>query len=108
MDSNDKILLSCSNLSLGFAQNAPNLRGIPDNLPAFGTWQIYSLSPRPEINKNTALIAVFLFILVELWIRTRPRIVLRNSVIVKIGSVINYEPKRRGQNWLVYGFVSNL
>lgn len=47
-DSNDKILLSGSNLSLGFTQNAPNLRGIPDNLPAFGTWQIYSLSPRPD------------------------------------------------------------
>ncbi len=28
------------------------------------------LSPRPEINKNTAVDAVFLFILVELWIRT--------------------------------------
>ncbi len=24
--------------------NTPNLRGIRDNLPAFGTWQIYSLS----------------------------------------------------------------
>ena len=94
--------------SLGLARNVPNLRGIRDNLPAFGTWQIYSLSPRPEINKNTALSAVFLFILVELWIQTRPRIVLRNCVIVKIGSVINYEPKRRVQNWRVYGFVSNL
>ena len=28
------------------------------------------LSPRPEINKNTAVDAVFLFILVELWIQT--------------------------------------
>ena len=44
MDSNDKILLSGSNLSLGLVRNAPNLRGIRDDLPAFGTWQIYSLS----------------------------------------------------------------
>ena len=36
---------------LGLVRNAPNLRGIPDNLPAFDTWQIYSLSPRPE-NSN--------------------------------------------------------
>ena len=28
------------------------------------------LSPRPEINKNTAVDAVFLFVLVELWIQT--------------------------------------
>ena len=37
--------------SLGLARNVPNLRGIRDNLPAFGTWQIYSLSPRPENSK---------------------------------------------------------
>lgn len=48
MDSNDKILLSGSNVSLDLSQDMINLRGIPDNLPAFGTWQIYSLSPRPE------------------------------------------------------------
>lgn len=29
---------------LGLVRNAPNLRGIPDNLPAFDSWQIYSLS----------------------------------------------------------------
>ena len=49
MDSNDKILLSGSDLTLGLVRNTPNLRGIRDNLPAFDTWQIYSLSPRPEI-----------------------------------------------------------
>ena len=37
-DSNDKNILSCSNLSLGFAKKVINLRGIPDNLLAFGTW----------------------------------------------------------------------
>ena len=47
-DSNDKILLSGSNLSLGLVRKAPNLWGIPDNLPTFDTWQIYSLSPRPD------------------------------------------------------------
>ena len=51
VDSNDKILLSCSNVSLALSQKVINLRGIRDNLPAFGTWQIYSLSPRPE-NSN--------------------------------------------------------
>ena len=50
MDSNDKILLSGSDLTLGLVRNTPNLRGIRDNLPAFDTWQIYSLSPRPEIS----------------------------------------------------------
>ena len=33
-DSNDKILLSCSNLSLGLARTVPNLRGIPDDFAA--------------------------------------------------------------------------
>ena len=31
------------------------LRGIPDNLPAFDTWQIYSLSPRPRNSKPSHL-----------------------------------------------------
>ena len=69
-DSNDKILLLCSNVSLDLSQGVINLRGIRDNLPAFGTWQIYSLSPRPEINKNTAVDAVFLFVLLGFRIRT--------------------------------------
>ena len=34
MDSNDKILLSGSNVSLGLARNAPNLRGIRDDFAA--------------------------------------------------------------------------
>ena len=59
--SNDKILLSGSNVSLALSQDVINLRGIRDNLPAFATWQIYSLSPRPDINKNTAVDAVFLY-----------------------------------------------
>ena len=33
MDSNDKNFLSGSNLTLGLVRNAPNLRGIRDNLP---------------------------------------------------------------------------
>ena len=60
MDSNDKILLSGSNLSLGLVRNTPNLWGIPDNLPAFDTWQIYSLSPRPE-NSNRRKCGGFCF-----------------------------------------------
>ena len=43
-DSNDKILLSGSNVSLDLSQGVINLRGIRDNLPTFDTWQIYSLS----------------------------------------------------------------
>jgi len=60
-DSNDKILLSVSNVSLDLSQDVINLRGIPDNLPAFGTWQIYSLSPRPE-NSNRRIRGGFLFV----------------------------------------------
>ena len=45
-----------------YHQKVINLWGIPDNLPAFGTWQIYSLSPRPEINKNTALVMRYFYL----------------------------------------------
>ena len=36
-------------------RNTPNLWGIRDNLPALSTWQIYSLSPRPEIRKAVVI-----------------------------------------------------
>ena len=61
-DSNDKILLSGSNVSLDLSQGVINLRGIRDNLPAFDTWQIYSLSPRPDLIKKTITRWSFLFI----------------------------------------------
>ena len=58
--------------SLGLVRNTPNLCGIRDNLPAFGTWQIYSLSPRPEINKNTAVNAVFCVIVLLRQMKIQP------------------------------------
>ena len=45
MDSNDKILLSCSNLSLGFAQNVPNLRGIRDDFAVLCLQNLLIVAP---------------------------------------------------------------
>ena len=56
--------------SLGLARKAPNLWGIRDNLPAFNTWQIYSLSPRPE-NSNRRFCGGFLFCFIILTLSSR-------------------------------------
>ncbi|MBR1953976.1 MAG: hypothetical protein IKA25_02780, partial [Alphaproteobacteria bacterium] len=59
-DSNDKILLSGSNVSL--ARHGVSAACILVFIrTAQGLVLIYSDSPRPEINKNTAVDAVFLF-----------------------------------------------
>jgi hypothetical protein len=51
-DSNDKILLSGSNLSLGLVRKAPNLWGIRDNLPVLALGKFTHCRPDHEIQNR--------------------------------------------------------
>ena len=59
MDSNDKILLSGSNVSLDLSQDVINLRGIPNDFAARCLRNLLIVAPT-RFNKKTALCGLFI------------------------------------------------
>ena len=59
MDSNDKILLSGSNVSLDLSQDVINLRGIPNDFAVRCLRNLLIVAPT-RFNKKTALCGLFI------------------------------------------------